>query len=404
MGGSSYTKNRIPSSRHVMECLTNTRRIIEYSQQHSWAEAPETPVKKLIFLEDIPKRKKKNYYDHIKHVPDHVWEEVQNNLHLINPEVARLILIMEASGFRVSDVCQLKKDCLVYKTNGWWLKGDQRKVGLEDHLVPISEEIVAIVKIQLENLETDKRENPNNFLFPATLKRNKGKAMSQKVVSNALNKLAEKIKILDSNGELYNFKNHAFRHRYGVNMINNGMKLLHVQKLMAHTSSAMTLTYARILDDTLRKEWEKANTAIRLNDSGMIIKAELSQQAEENGLEMSWVRHNLDSIRMDHGHCIKSPKLKCDFLEYTLEPPCIKNNCRSFHVDSTFLDYYTEQINKLESDISLYTEKGRLRSVKLVKPKLEKYRLIRETLINDDSILGLEKSKREYVGRERTNG
>lgn len=228
--------------------------------------------------------------------------------------------------------------------------------------------------------------------------------MSQKVVSNALNKLAEKIKILDSNGELYNFKNHAFRHRYGVNMINNGMKLLHVQKLMAHTSSAMTLTYARILDDTLRKEWEKANTAIRLNDSGMIIKAELSEQAEENGLEMSWVRHNLDSIRMDHGHCIKSPKLKCDFLEYTLEPPCIKNNCRSFHVDSTFLDYYTEQINKLESDISLYTEKGRLRSVELVKPKLEKYRLIRETLINDDSILGLEKSKREYVGRERTNG
>ncbi|SIT01033.1 hypothetical protein SAMN05421787_1101 [Virgibacillus pantothenticus] len=123
----------------------------------------------------------------------------------------------------------------------------------------------------------------------------------------------------------------AFRHRYGVNLINNGIKLLHVQKLMAHA----TLVYAQIHDNTLRKEWGKSREAgaIRLGVQGDVVMADLKQQAEENGLELEWVRHNMDSIRLDHGFCVKSPKLNYEFLNQTIEPPCIKNNCRNFHVD-----------------------------------------------------------------------
>ncbi|WP_235600546.1 hypothetical protein [Bacillus sp. GZT] len=40
MGGSSYTKNRTPSNRHVLECISNVRRIIEYMQAFEWPEAP----------------------------------------------------------------------------------------------------------------------------------------------------------------------------------------------------------------------------------------------------------------------------------------------------------------------------------------------------------------------------
>ncbi|MEC0301138.1 tyrosine-type recombinase/integrase [Peribacillus frigoritolerans] len=406
MGGRSYTKNRKPSNRHILECISNVKRLIEYMQRYEWGEAPTIPVKLLIFPEDMPKRKFIRYSDHIKHVPDEIWEQVQQYLHLLEPEIARLIIILEASGFRVSDVCQLNYDSLIRKSDGWWLIGDQRKVRHEKHTVPISEEIVTIIKMQQEYVLSRSKEddNPNRFLFPVLSGRNKGKAVSQKIVSNALNRLAHKMKILDKDGSIYHFKNHAFRHRYGVTLINNGMNILHVQKLMAHTSPEMTLTYARILDNTLRKEWEKVENAVRLNPHGEVIYADLSEQAEENGLELEWIRHNMDSVRLDHGFCIKSPKLNCDFLEQTLEPPCIKNNCRSFHVNQTFLDYYNSQIIKMESDIELYKKSGRHRSIELIEPKISKYKEIRESISEGTEILGLSKERREYIGSERKKG
>ncbi|MEQ3601023.1 hypothetical protein ABNG30_30330 [Bacillus thuringiensis] len=137
MGGKSYTKNRVPSNRHVIECLSNVRRIIEYMQGFEWKEAPKTPVNRLIFPEDFPRREKKNYHEHVKHVPDFIWEQVLENLHNLDSEIARLIVIMEATGFRVSDVCQLQLNCLAYKQDGWWLVGDQRKVNVKEHIVPI---------------------------------------------------------------------------------------------------------------------------------------------------------------------------------------------------------------------------------------------------------------------------
>src|SRR5699024_12365911 len=80
-------------------------------------------------------------------------------------------------------------------------------------------------------------------------------------------------------------------------------------------------------------------------------------------LELEWVRHNYDSIRMDHGMCIKSTKMKCDYAEKVIEPPCIANNCRSFHVDSSFGDYYKSQIAALEKDIKIYEKNGHVRSL-----------------------------------------
>ncbi|MDQ0271879.1 hypothetical protein [Cytobacillus purgationiresistens] len=66
------------------------------------------------------------------------------------------------------------------------------------------------------------------------------------------------------------------------------MKLIHVQKLMAHASPEMTLVYAQIHDRTLREEWEQARSkgAIRLELSGEVISADISSQAEENGIEL----------------------------------------------------------------------------------------------------------------------
>jgi len=398
MGGNSVHKGQPPSGNYINRSINFLETFIEYIQRFEWAEAPIKPVRLLFFPEDKPKLPPKSA-DNVKYISDYVWEQIMNHMEKLPEEIRQIILLLEATGFRISDTCALKIDCLIRREDGWWITGEQRKVKDKSHRVPISEEIAKIVLTQKEITikKSTSESNPFNYLFPTYGGPRKGQPVSRKNVVNNLNKLAVENNIVDENGNIYRCKPHAFRHRFGVNLINNGMNILHVQKLMAHASPEMTLVYAQIHDTTLRKEWEKAsnNGAVKLQEGGKIIATTLEQQADENGLELEWIRHHLDSIRLDHGFCIKSPKNSCDYLEQTLEPPCIKNNCRSFHVDQTFLEFYNEQIIKMESDIKLYQKSGRNRSVEIIEPKLKRYKEIRDGILSNGGIYGLPKLRRE---------
>jgi hypothetical protein len=240
-------------------------------------------------------------------------------------------------------VCTLKVACLIQREDGWWIVGDQRKVKGKNHRVPISEEIAKVVLSQqkLTREKSTSETNPLNYLFPTYPGTRKGQPIARDNVVNNLNKLAMENNIVDEKGDIYRCKAHAFRHRYGVNLINNGMNILHVQKLMAHVSPEMTLVYAQIHDTTLRKEWEKAtgNGAIRLNQGGKIIATSIEKQADENGLELEWLRHNLDSIRLDHGFCIKSPKNNCDFFKTNFRTTMYKKQLSQFSCRSNIFGF-----------------------------------------------------------------
>lgn len=398
MGGNSVHKGQSPSENHIHRSISVLETFILYIQRYEWDEAPEKAVGFLIVPEDKPKLPPKGT-NQIKYISDFIWNQIVNHLEKLPREIIPIVTLLEATGFRISDVCTLKVDCLIQRDDGWWIVGDQRKVKESNHRIPISEEIAKVVLSQ-QKVTMDKSNpetNPDDYLFPTYRGPRKGKPISRDNVVNNLNKLARENNIVDENGDIYRCKPHSFRHRFGVNLINNGMNILHVQKLMAHASPEMTLVYAQIHDKTLRKEWEKAsnNGAVKIQQGGKIIATTLEQQADDNGLELEWIRHNLDSIRLDHGFCIKSPKFNCDYLEQTLEPPCIKNNCRSFHVDQTFLDYYNDQIMKMESDIEAYQRSDRNRSIEIIQPKLNKYKEIRDGIINNGGISGLPRSKRE---------
>ncbi|OME83181.1 hypothetical protein BK120_14995 [Paenibacillus sp. FSL A5-0031] len=409
MGGTVKNHNfKGPSSkRHIAKCINTLKTFIETIQKYDWTESPILSARKLILLEDTPKVSHK-VKDDIDHIPDHIWEQVIRNIDQYPKQFIPIILVMEASGFRSCDVISLKLDCLSETDNGWWLVGDQQKVKYKDHKVPISEEIAHIITAHKKLVEETltKKENVHSLLFPVFKGPRKGLPVSKKRISENLNILARKCEILNANGELYWFKNHAFRHRYGVTLINNGMDITIVQQLMAHTSPEMTAVYAKLLSETKRREWEKARRkgafpSIRLSQEGVAVQADLDEQAIENGIELEWIRHNFDSIRLDHGFCIKSPKAPCDFLKQMIEPPCIKNNCKSFHVDQTFAAYYEEQINKMEHDIEIYKKTNRTRSIEFTQIKLERYNGILDGLLKNTGIYGLVKSTREYTGTER---
>src|SRR5699024_6460956 len=145
-----------------------------------------------------------------------------------------------------------------------------------------------------------------------------------------------------------------------------------------HASPEMTLAYAKIHDQTLKDAYFKAKSkgGVRFDIEGALIKSNIDEQALENDVELEWVRHNYDSIRMDHGMCIKSTKMKSDYAKIVIETPCITNNCRSFHVDSYLCNDYKSQIAALVKDIKIYEKNRHVRSLEFANKKIESYRKV----------------------------
>lgn len=112
--------------------------------------------------------------------------------------------------------------------------------------------------IESTKAKSSHQNNPERFLFVRTSGKRKGRPFSTTSVQSNLNNWANRYNIVDSEGKVFHFRNHAFRHSKGVELINLGINLTHIMKWFAHASPEMTLTYARLADETLRKEWEKA--------------------------------------------------------------------------------------------------------------------------------------------------
>ncbi len=77
-------------------------------------------------------------------------------------------------------------------------------------------------------------------------------------------------------------------------MLNSGIDILVVQELLAHASPEMTLMYARLLDDTKRKQFEKAvkNGVYSFNKYGELEEEiDLQSNDAEKIMDMLWTNH-----------------------------------------------------------------------------------------------------------------
>lgn len=208
--------------------------------------------------------------------------QLKEHLENLTPsEYIPVVILLIASGWRISDVLNLRYDtCLEHTEQGWYLKGDIRKTRTLGHRIPITDEVHSVVEavVQIARLKSTETNNPRHLLFNRYRGSRMGLSMDAHRVSEALNRLAQKYNIIDDQGDLYHFKLHAFRHTKGVELINHGMSLVHVQKWMAHMSPEMTLVYAKVLDTTLRKSWEQAvqNGLFRITDSGQLKQVDIS--------------------------------------------------------------------------------------------------------------------------------
>jgi integrase len=240
----------------------------------SYLERIQSPIKalepttRIIWPHHYPPKKRQRSGE-IKYIPQSVLKQLDTHFQHIPSTYIPIVLLLRASGWRISDVLYLKLEtCLEQEGDKFWLIGDIQKTRVLGHKIPITKEVAAVVFAQRAWVKQHypPEENPHGWLFPASKKRPYYKQQQRFLLGNplkadpigaALNRLAKRCQIRNEQGEIFHFKLHAFRHTKAVELINNGMSLIMVQQWMAHASPEMTLIYAKILDETMRIQWEK---------------------------------------------------------------------------------------------------------------------------------------------------
>ena len=383
------------------EVLESLRHFIEYTQIAGYEEAPLKLASALIFKEDKPQKPDWKLTTH-KYIPDEVLSQLEENLEYLDQKYVPIVIILRATGFRISDVLSLKyTKCLEFINEGWYVIADVSKTKIMNHRVPVTEEVAFIIKEQIAIAQKlyDTNENPQQFLFVRESGVRTRLPPASRSVERALNKLANQRKIVDSNGEIFHFKNHAFRHTKAVELINNGMNLLHVQKWLAHFSPEMTLRYAELLDTTMRKSWEQVMKSglFKMNiNNGKLERIEVN--IENNDLiEWEYIRSNLDAVRIPLGYCFKSNKLQCN---HQLNP-CL--TCSNMCTSPEFAHEFQIEIEETKRQIERAKQLGRAVWVEKNEIVLQKLESILITLNEGKVYHKTGKQKREYIGDERND-
>jgi len=399
---SFYFSTESSAKRCFVEWLYCIKAFLERIQQFDYPDAPQIPAPSLLFHEDIPRAPSLSpMTDRVKYIPEGVMSQLKDCLENLTPsEYIPVVILLMASGWRSSDVLGLKYDtCLEQTAQGWYLHGDIPKTRNIGHRIPITDEVRLVVEsvAEMAKSKSTPENNPRHLLFNRYSGKRIGKCPDNQRISGALNRLAHKFNITDDQGNIYHFRLHAFRHTKGVELINNGMKLEHVQKWMCHMSPEMTLTYAKVLDTTLRKSWEQAvkDGIFRVDNSGHIQKVDINDIESEDLIEWEYIRHNLDAVRMPLGFCMKPKKQDC----FTQLNPCL--TCRNLCTTPEFLPQYENEIQETKILIERGISQGREIWVEKNQHLLERYEEIVAVLKTGHTRHIAGKKGREYIGKER---
>ena len=356
----------------------------------------------MIYPEDKPKLPKKSA-DKIDYIPDFVLEQLFEHINDLHPEVIPIVYVAFKSGLRISDVLDLTTDCLVRLKEKYYIQTDIRKVKLEGHRIPIDDELANLLAVEIKQSQENSNQdnNPENLIFIRYSGSRKGKSYSQDWVREQLNKLAHQHQIKDESGQLFWFTMHQFRHTYGVKMLNGGADILVVQDLLGHASPEMTLTYAKLLDDTKRKAFDEVikQGVFSFDTGNQIVQYQPGDDIPKDILETLYLDHKLTAMDNPYGTCHARLKGSCPHME---EPPCLTCNggkpCKDLAIGFSELDIqkYELLVRTTSKSMELAEKHGRDDLKQKNQKNLETFQSILNKLQQGDIIFGnLDRVKRK---------
>lgn len=307
----------------------------------------------LIRVEDYPKSQKALP----RYIPEEVVKQLNQHIDKLPEQLMRMVLVFQECGLRIGEVLTLTFDCLRQDSQGDWFLFITRYKMKKEQNIPISRELVAVIQEQQQYIR-DNLSQDFHYLFCG---RKKGatsrehyypepKVMTPESFSIYINRLAEEGDITDSNGKTWRFQSHQFRHTVGTRMINNNVPQHIVQKYLGHESPTMTMRYAHIHDQTLKKEIAKYHDTRVVNIAGEVVESITPEL--DNDLDLHLLKKKVLPQALPNGSCGRPIALgECPHANACL-------TCGDFRTTIEFLDQHKTQLEETKKIIKSAEEKG----------------------------------------------
>jgi integrase/recombinase XerD len=334
----TYLKNNQYSYSQHTHCISTIKTFFETGILNNWFQVEPALIRPEDWLKE-PKRLP-------RFIPEEVMQQLNQHLDSLPEPIMRMVLIDIECGFRIGELLRLKLDCLKSDgKGGWYIQYQMYKMNKE-HTKPISKELANVIQEQQAYIQ-QLFGNSFSYLFCGRGRLTTGglilpepKLMTSASFIRHLKKLAQQFEIKDQSGKLWNFQTHQFRHTVGTRMINAGVPQHIVQRYLGHESPEMTMVYAYIFDETLRKEVEKYHELRVVNFQGEVTELEETVLSSNDDLE--WFKKNVQARALEHGYCARPKVLgDCDIPGFD---GCY--NCPHWRTNKNFLPVLKDTLER----------------------------------------------------------
>jgi hypothetical protein len=251
------------------------------------------------------------------------------------------------TGLRVGDGCKLALDCIVRDGQGApYLRYVNHKMS-RDAFVPINDTLDAAIAVQQQAVITTFPEAA--CLLPRRTRNLDGKLpFSPSTFRGQLISWLLACDIRDELGRPVHVTPHQWRHTFGTRLINSDVPQETVRRLLDHTSHQMTAHYARLSDQTIREQWERAR---KVGIAGEELAAEAGPLADA-----AWMKNNLARAKMalPNGYCTLPLQQRCEYANACL-------TCPVFVTTAEFLPQHRQQLETTRALIGQAEQRGHQR-------------------------------------------
>ena len=268
-------------------------------------------------------RKPRRINMQFKRLSSGVKKQIFAHLHELRPDVAMIFLTVYCTGLYLSEVCQLKTDCLLKQEGVCYIRvlklHEQNTVNQ-----PIPQTLFDYLSYYRDRVL---KQNPGNWLFPGI----KRKFISAASVEEEMRRFILNHHITDEQGNLIKFRFHSLKHDLAYRMLDDDLSLLTIQNLLHADTIESALLYSAIHEKEKRDKYfhflEKTGRTKVLADG-------------EEDRQILWIRERMAQI-LPNGYCSYPVKLGlCPHANQCLF-------CDNFHTTKDFLPVFYRQSAKL---------------------------------------------------------
>ena len=239
-----------------------------------------------------------------KTVDKYVIDQILNNIDKMPKDYSIMYLLLYCVGMRISEICQLSIDCLKKDNKGFYIVYYQQKMKKEVSN-PIPENLYYLLLEQKE--EVIKRlGKEQQYLFC----KKDGTPVLSNTFRAKMKSIFKLLNIRTSDGDIYNFRPHEYRHTFATNLVDRNVPFSVIQKLLHHKSPEMSLNYVDITGNHRKKKYIEFIDILGNKTTSLFDK----EYDVNKVYEVQWLKKELRSQALPNGYCALPAYLgKCPY-------------------------------------------------------------------------------------------